>query len=138
MKSLLLSLSVVAVGVFGQDATTTVIHTHASHMEPRIAKPGTVITITGAALDKSKVEEVFLTDHRFDMKVKVLEQSDKILKIRVPPHAKPGRQQLLMLTSGENGAYLEMPLYVTIESEEEVALIEPPLKTVARTYSSGK
>ena len=138
MKRILISLSILSVGLFGQDNPTAKITTRASQMEPRIAKPGTVITITGAALGKSKVEEVYLTDHRFDMKVKVLEQSDDVLKIRVPPHAKPGRQQLLVLTSGDNAAYLEMPLYLTIEAEEEAASAEPMLKTVARSYLAQK
>ena len=114
---------VLAAGAFGQMVPTVRISTQASTVEPKIARPGQVLTITGTALSREKVQEVYLTDHRFDMKVKVLEQTDQTLKVRVPPFAKPGRQQLLMLTSGENATYLEMPVYVVIE-EEEVASVE--------------
>ena len=115
-----------SVGLFGQQQPVPVrLVTQVSNMEPRVVKPGSVLTITGKSLDSSKVGEVFLTDHRFDMKVKVLEQSEQVLKIRVPPFAKPGRQQLLVLTAGENGAYLELPMYVLIEEDEVAAAVVP-------------
>jgi hypothetical protein len=91
----------------------------ATRLEPKAAKPGTILTITGVALDKSRVEEVYLTDHRFDVKVKVLEQTDKSLKVRVPPFVKAGRQQLLFLTAGQPQSYLEQPLYVLVEIDED-------------------
>ncbi len=87
----------------------------AERVEPRTAKVGTVLTISGRALNKEMVDEVFLTDHRFDMKVKVIEQTENFLKIRIPPFAKPGRLQVLLLTAGDKPAYLEQPLYVTVE-----------------------
>ena len=77
-------------------------------------------------MGKSKVDEVFLTDHRFDLKVKVLEQTETILKIRVPPFVKPGRQQLLFLTKGTNPVYLEQPLFVLVEFEDDLALNTVP------------
>ena len=108
------------VALLGQSAAVPV-NTRASRLEPVVAKPGVVLTITGVGLDKTRVDEVYLTDHRLDMKVKVLEQTEQTLKIRVPPFAKPGRQQLLLLIGGPKAAYLEMPLYVTIEADEEMA-----------------
>ena len=92
----------------------------ATRLEPNIARPGTVVTITGVAMGKSKVDEVFLTDHRFDLKVKVLEQTETTLKIRVPPFAKAGRQQLLFLTKGTDPAYLEQPVFVLVELEDDL------------------
>ena len=86
-----------------------------SGMAPKSAKPGQVLDITGISLDASKIDEVFLTDHKFDMRVKVLEQNDKLIKFRVPPFAKPGRMQLLLLTKGEEPKLLEVPAYVVIE-----------------------
>lgn len=91
----------------------------AVQMEPKVVRPGSVITITGVALGKPSVEEVFLTDQRFDMKVKVLEQTDTTLKVRVPPLAKPGRQQLLLRVGGDRPVYLEQPVYVLVEVEEQ-------------------
>src|SRR6476661_2826123 len=67
-------------------------------IEPRNAKPGTVVSVTGVSLEKAKVDDAFLTDHRFDLKVKVLEQTPTTLKFRIPPFIKPGRHQLLLQT----------------------------------------
>jgi hypothetical protein len=82
------------------------------------AKPGDVIEIQGVGLDPAKVDEIYLTDHKFDMRVKVLEQRDTEVKLRVPPFAKPGRMQLLLLTKGDNPKLLEQPLYLLIEDPE--------------------
>ena len=95
-------------GLFGQTVGTKVVSSQANRMEPKIAKPG-MVAISGVALGKNKIEEVFLTDHLFDM------------KIRIPPFAKAGRQQLLLLTTGEDQAYLEQPVYVLVEFGEEAA-----------------
>ena len=84
-------------------------------ISPKIAKPGDTLEVTGVGLDESKVDEVYLTDHKFDMRVKVLDQNDKLIKLRVPPFAKAGRMQLLVLTKGEEPKLLEQPVYVLIE-----------------------
>jgi hypothetical protein len=81
----------------------------------KVAKPGDIVEITGVGLEPSKVDEIYLTDHKFDMKVKVLEQKDTTIKLRVPPFAKPGRVQLLVLTAGEDPKLLEQPLFLLIE-----------------------
>jgi hypothetical protein len=81
----------------------------------KTAKPGDVIEISGVGLESAKVDEIYLTDHKFDMKVKVLEQKDTMVKMRVPPFAKPGRMQLLVLTKGDDPKLLEQPLYLLIE-----------------------
>jgi hypothetical protein len=103
-------------------------------MSPKAAKPGEVLDITGVSLDASKIDEVFLTDHKFDMRVKVLEQNDKLIKFRVPPFAKPGRMQLLLLTKGEEPKLLEVPAYVVIEdSATEIGQVKkdaPPAEVV--------
>ena len=103
-------------------------------VEPRVGKPGTVIKIWGKSLDAAHVEEVYLTDHRFDMKVKVLEQSATQLVIRVPPFVKPGRLQLLLLTAGNNPAYLEQPWFVLIEGGDEEGT--PPVAPVEVSHKS--
>ena len=110
-----------AVCVYSQGGTSP----QATRLEPRVAKPGAVLTITGVSLGKARVEEVYLTDHRFDIKVKVLEQTDSTLRIRVPPFAKAGRQQLLLLTSGADPVYLEEPVFVLVEVEEDDAKADP-------------
>ena len=86
---------------------------------PRVVKPGDTVIVTGVALGDTRVEDVYLSDHKFDMKVKVLEQTGKMIKFRVPPFAKPGRMQLLMLMKPEkeddDPKLLELPAYLLIE-----------------------
>jgi len=84
---------------------------------PKVAKPGDTVVVTGVSLGEDRVDEVYLSDHKFDMKVKVLEQSGKMIKFRVPPFAK-GRMQLLMLmkqVKDEDPKLLELPAYLLIE-----------------------
>lgn len=87
-------------------------------VSPKVVKPGDSVTVTGVSLGEDLVEEVYLSDHKFDMKVKVLEQTATLIKFRVPPFAKPGRMQLLMLMKAikdEDPKLLELPAYLLIE-----------------------
>jgi len=101
-----------ALSCFGDDLDEA---PHMNAVSPKVAKPGDTLEVTGVGLDESKIEEVYLTDHKFDMRVKVLEQKDKLIKLRVPPFAKAGRMQLLVLTKGDDPKLLEQPVYVLIE-----------------------
>jgi hypothetical protein len=104
-----------ALSCFGGDELAPQI----TKVEPRVVKPGDTVTVTGVSLGDDKVDEVYLSDHKFDMKVKVLDQSAKMIKFRVPPFAKPGRMQLLMLMkpekNDEDPKLLELPAYLLIE-----------------------
>jgi len=102
----------------------------------KTAKPGDVITVSGLGLSTTNVDEVYLTDHKFDMRVKVLEQTDTAVKFRVPPFAKPGRMQMLFLSKGNEPKLLEQPVYLLIEDSDAaiVATAKPapePAKTEA-------
>lgn len=106
----------------------------AKGMEPRSGPPGTVVTITGHTLDKSRVEEIYLTDHRFDLLVKVLDQLEDRITIRVPPFAKPGRYQILFLArnTSQQQVLLEQPVYLLVEEGPPApAPPEPKLQTKA-------
>jgi hypothetical protein len=108
--ALLAILSAAGCSLFGNDDAPQM-----TTVSAKTAKPGDEITITGVGLDDKKVDEVYLTDHKFDMRVKVLEQQATSIKMRVPPFAKPGRMQLLILTKGDQPVLLEQPVYVLIE-----------------------
>ena len=112
MRSLVLVaiLSAASCSLFGSDDSPQMMSVSA-----KTVKPGDVLSIEGVGLDSKKIDEVYLTDQKFDMRVKVLEQQPTSMKIRVPPVAKPGRVQLLILTKGDEPALLEQPLYVVIE-----------------------
>ncbi len=82
---------------------------------PDSGKIGSVLRVHGVFLDKAKVDEVYLTDHTFDMKVKVLNQADDYIEFRIPPSVKPGRLQLLVKTTGRQPFLLEQPVYITVQ-----------------------
>ena len=102
-----------------------------STVVPRVAKPGDTVVVTGVSLGEDRVDEVYLSDHKFDMKVKVLEQTGKMIKFRVPPFAK-GRMQLLMLmkpVKEEDPKLLELPAYLLIEEiSTEIGQVQTPEK----------
>lgn len=124
----ILHLSLLALTAYGFSDAPVAPQTE--KVEPRIGKPGTIIKITGKSLGKSHVDEVYLTDHRFDLKIKILDQSDTTITVRVPPFVKPGRLQLLLLTSGSRPVYLEQPWFVQIEADEE---LPPPVEISQRS-----
>ena len=95
-----------------------------STVQPDNGKIGTVLRVHGLYLGKDKVDEVYLTDHTFDMKVKVLDQTDDSVEIRIPPSAKPGRLQFLVKTTGKKPLLLEQPLYITVQEKEEPLSVE--------------
>jgi hypothetical protein len=131
----ILSLSLLAVTALGYDDPIPGAP-QAESLEPRIGKAGSVLNVKGKALGKATVDEVYLTDHRFDMKVKVLEQSDTSQTFRVPPFVKPGRLQLLLLTSGKNPVFLEQPFYVQIDDGEDTTPLPAPVEVTKK--SKGK
>jgi hypothetical protein len=91
------------------------------NVEPKNGKIGSVLRATGLHLGKTKVEEVYLTDHTFDMMVKVLDQTDNSIQFRIPPSVKPGKLQLLVKTTGKEPVLLEEPVYVTVEEEKDTS-----------------
>ncbi|SRR5579883_116161 len=103
------------------------------------AKPGDILEISGVGLEAAKVDEIYLTDHKFDMKVKVLEQKETSIKMRVPPFAKPGRMQLLVLTKGDDPKLLEQPLYLLIEDPNttEVTQVKKPEEGKAEEHPAA-
>ena len=118
-----------ALSCFGGDDLAPQITT----VLPRVVKPGDSVTVSGVSLGDDRVDEVYLSDHKFDMKVKVLDQTAKMIKFRVPPFAKPGRMQLLMLMKpekeGEEPKLLELPAYLLIEEvSTEITQVQPAEK----------
>jgi hypothetical protein len=104
---------------------------------PESGKIGSVLRIHGDFLGKARVDEVYLTDHTFDMKVKVLAQTDDFIEFRIPPFVKPGRLQLLVKTAGKEPLLLEQPVYITIEevqAKEELQVA--PKETLEATATN--
>ncbi len=86
---------------------------------PENGQIGSVLRIQGVFLGKTRVDEVYLTDHTFDMKVKVLDQTEDAIEFRIPPFVKPGRLQLLVKTAGKEPMLLEQPVYINIDEPKD-------------------
>jgi hypothetical protein len=122
---------------FAADALAPQIAT----VSPKVVKPGDTVVVTGVSLSEDRVDEVYLSDHKFDMKVKVLSQNSKEIKFRVPPFAK-GRMQLLMLMKpykDEDPKLLELPAYLLIEEvSTEITQVQGPDKSKKTTRQEDK
>lgn len=92
-------------------------------VQPDGGKIGAVLWIHGVSLGKAKVDEVYLSDHTLDMKVKVLDQRDDAIQFRIPPSVKPGRLQLVVKTTGKQPLLLEQPVYINVEEPKETTEI---------------
>jgi hypothetical protein len=113
---LVLSLSLLCIGAAASlSAQVPLMNT----VQPDAGKIGSVLRIRGVFLDKAKVDEVYLTDHTFDMKVKVLGQTEDYIEFRIPPSVKPGRLQLLVKTTGHEPLLLEQPVFITVQEPKE-------------------
>ncbi len=111
-----LSLSLLCIGAA---ATLSAQVPHMHKVQPDSGKIGSVLRIQGVFLDKAQVDEVYLTDHTFDMKVKVLDQTEGSIEFRIPPEVKPGRLQLLVKTTGHEPVLIEQPVFITVEEPKE-------------------
>lgn len=127
VPALLLALSCFAAGELAPQIST---------VSPKVVKPGDTVVVTGVSLGENFVEEVYLSDHKFDMKCKVLDQNATMIKFRVPPLSKPGRMQLLMLMKAvkdEDPKLLELPAYLLIEDVTEITQVQSQDKSKKTT-----
>ena len=108
---------------FGLAGSLSAQAPHMNAVQPEGGKIGAVLRVQGISLGKAKVDEVYLTDHTLDMKVKVLDQKDDVIEFRIPPSVKPGRLQLLVKTTGKQPLLLEQPVYITVEEPKETTEI---------------
>jgi hypothetical protein len=122
---LMLSLTLLCVGAAASLSAQVPVM---NKVQPDSGKIGSVLRINGVFLGKAKVDEVYLTDHTFDMKVKVLDQTEDSIEFRIPPSVKPGRLQLLVKTTGHDPVLIEQPVFITVEEPKEAleATTTPP------------
>src|SRR5579864_5297363 len=108
---------------FGLAASLSAQAPQMNTVQPDGGKIGAVLRVHGLYLGKAKVDEVYLSDHTLDMKVKVLDQKDDTIEFRIPPSVKPGRLQLVLKTVGKQPLILEQPVYITVEEPKDTTEI---------------
>ena len=85
-------------------------------VEPTSGKAGDELSAQGQSLDENNVADLFLTDGTNDHKVKMVEQKADSIRFAVPK-IKPGRYSLMLLTRGASPAYLQQPVFCTVDEE---------------------
>ena len=84
---------------------------------PDTGKIGDVLVVEGQNLGRRLVKELYLTDGQKDYKTVIVEQTDSIIKFKIPTSAKPGRFSLMVLTAGKEPKLIEEPVKVNVEGE---------------------
>jgi len=86
------------------------------NVEPLTAKVGDTVTANGDGIDAANVDVLYLTDGTTDIKVAIMEQSDKRIKFKIPDGTKPGRWGLMIhLKSTTGPPLIEQPVKVTVQ-----------------------
>ena len=88
-------------------------------VQPKSGPPGTVLRIKGLNLDAGRAAEVYLSDHKFDLKLKVLDQEANHMTVRISPYAKPGRHVFVVLTNEKEPRMVEQRVWVLVEPAAE-------------------
>ena len=82
-------------------------------VEPMEGKAGDEVTVAGENLEKTNVAEVYFTDGKIDVKLKIVEQAATSIKVKIPASCKPGRWALMILTAGKEPKLIEQPVKFT-------------------------
>ena len=81
---------------------------------PDTGKAAAEYSAAGENLAKDAVKELYLTNGKDDIRVVIVTQKDEAIQFKVPPHTKPGRYNLMIL-SADGKQFLEQPVKLTIE-----------------------
>jgi hypothetical protein len=82
---------------------------------PDTGKAGDLVTVEGEFIGKANVAELYLTDGSNDWKCEIVEQSENLIKFKIPVKAKAGRLTLMVLTAGPTPKLIEEPVKITVE-----------------------
>ena len=80
---------------------------------PTEARPGDVVTVTGYALDATQLKEIYLTNGEVDYRVEILEQTDLVVRLRVPAKI-PAGQMRFAIVIASRPEILEQPVFLRI------------------------
>jgi len=86
-----------------------------SFVNPDTARAGDIVSVEGEFLGKNFVAELYITDGSTDWKAEIVEQTQTLIKFKVPAAVKPGRHALMVLTKGIEPKLIEEPVRINIE-----------------------
>jgi hypothetical protein len=73
-------------------------------VDPASAKAGDMVSPAGEDIGQSAVDALYLTNGATDLEVQIVEQTDQLLKFKVPAGIKPGRSGALAAEIGSSDA----------------------------------
>jgi hypothetical protein len=78
------------------------------------AMRGDSVVVSGENLSKANIAELYLTDGKNDIKLKITEQTDAAITFVVGKDVKFGRYSLMILTAGASPMFIEQPVKLNI------------------------
>jgi hypothetical protein len=109
-------LAITLTGLFLFPLTARAQDTRITSVDPLTAKVGDLVRAHGEGIGPANVDELYLTNDVQDVKVEMIEQSDKLMKFKVPTGVKPGRWALMThMKSGSGPKLIEQPVKVTVK-----------------------
>jgi hypothetical protein len=72
-------------------------------LEPAAAAPGSAVTALGANLGRSRVLELILINEDQSSLTHIFEQTDALIRFRVPRSLRPGRYGVELVTANQWG-----------------------------------
>ena len=103
-------LALLAIALLAQDRPSPRL----SAVTPEAGKPGAEFSTAGENLTKDFVKELYLTNGKDDIKLRVIAQKVDAIQFQVPATVKPGRYSLMIL-SADGKQFLEQPVKLTLE-----------------------
>jgi hypothetical protein len=78
------------------------------------AMRGDSVVVSGENLSKANIAELYLTDGKNDIKLKITQQTDTAITFVVGKDVKFGRYSLMILTAGASPMFIEQPVKLNI------------------------
>jgi len=103
-------LALVAASLLAQDRPAP----HLTTVTPDTGKATAEFSTAGEHLGKDAVKELYLTNGKDDVKLRIIAQKEDVIQFQVPTHTKAGRYSLMLL-SADGKQFLEQPVKLTVE-----------------------
>jgi hypothetical protein len=78
------------------------------------AMRGDSVVVSGENLGKANIAELYLTDGKNDLKLKITQQTDATITFVIGKDVKFGRYSLMILTAGATPMFIEQPVKLNI------------------------
>ncbi len=95
----------------GDNAPTPVMKS----AQPAEVKAGGTFEVEGEYLGKANISEVYLTAGGHDIKISIVTQAEKKMKLKLPGSVAAGKYVLMVLTNRPVPNFIEQPVSIKVE-----------------------